>query len=367
MTADGSGRVARVLLTADTAGGVWTFAVELCRALTGANVDVVLAALGPPLTGDHRRDLAGIESLTLHECTCALEWMAHPWADVDRSGRWLLDLERLTAPDVVHLGSYSHGALPWRAPVVITAHSCVLSWWTAVHGRPAPASYETYRRRVRAGLAGASLVTAPSAAMLSDVQRLYGPLARAAVVGNARTPEAFVPGPKQPIVFGAGRVWDAGKNLAALDRAAAELPWPVLIAGSTTSPDGHSVPLRHARALGVLSSEAMRDVMAAASIYALPARYEPFGLSALEAGLAGAALVLGDIPSLHEIWGDAAVFVDPDDDAGLVRAIRRLIDDPAARDERARRARARALQWTPARMRGAYLALYEAARTARVA
>ena len=43
--------------------------------------------------------------------------------------------------------------------------------------------------------------------------------------------------------------------------------------------------------------------MARASIYALPARYEPFGLSILEAALSGAALVLGDIPSLREVWG----------------------------------------------------------------
>ena len=34
----------------------------------------------------------------------------------------------------------------------------------------------------------------------------------------------------------------------------------------------------------------------------LPARYEPFGLSILEAALSGCALVLGDLPSLRELW-----------------------------------------------------------------
>ena len=38
-----------------------------------------------------------------------------------------------------------------------------------------------------------------------------------------------------------------------------------------------------------------------------------FGFSVLEAALSGCALVLGDIPSLREIWGDAALFVPPDD------------------------------------------------------
>ena len=63
--------------------------------------------------------------------------------------------------------------------------------------------------------------------------------------------------------------------------------------------------------LGRLSAGELADWYARAAIYALPARYEPFGLSALEAALSGCALVLGDIPSLREIWGDAALFVPP--------------------------------------------------------
>ena len=79
-----------------------------------------------------------------------------------------------------------------------------------------------------------------------------------------------------------------------------------------------------------------------AAIYALPARYEPFGLSALEAALSGCALVLGDIPSLREVWGDAAVFVPPDDAGGLrdaLYAADRTTDDRAQRHG-GRRARA---------------------------
>ena len=56
-----------------------------------------------------------------------------------------------------------------------------------------------------------------------------------------------------------------------------------------------------------------------ATIFALPARYEPFGLSALEAGLAGCALVLGDIP-MREVWHDAAMFVPPEQPAALENA-----------------------------------------------
>ncbi len=76
-----------------------------------------------------------------------------------------------------------------------------------------------------------------------------------------------------------------------------------------------------------------------ASIYAMPARYEPFGLSILEAGLSGCALVLGDIPSLREHWDGAAAFVAPDDREALRSAIEGLIDSPARRAELGRRAR----------------------------
>ena len=86
--------------------------------------------------------------------------------------------------------------------------------------------------------------------------------------------------------------------------------------------------------------------MARASIYAMPARYEPFGLSILEAGLSGCALVLGDIPSLREHWEGAAVFVAPDDRDALRSAIARLIDNPGRLAELGRRARVRGQEFT---------------------
>jgi glycosyltransferase involved in cell wall biosynthesis len=101
--------------------------------------------------------------------------------------------------------------------------------------------------------------------------------------------------------------------------------------------------------------------MGRASIYALPARYEPFGLSALEAALAGCALVLGDIPSLRELWRDAALFVDPDDHERLTHTLQRLIDDYELRRTIAQRCRARALAFDSRTMAAGYLRAYESA------
>ena len=127
---------------------------------------------------------------------------------------------------------------------------------------------------------------------------------------------------------------------------------------------GGGATTRAVRALGELAPAALAACMASASIYVLPARYEPFGQSALEAALAGCALVLGDIASLREIWGEAATYVAPDDHDALRAALARLVDDTAWRREQARRARARALRFTPERMVDTYLGAYRAARPA---
>jgi glycogen(starch) synthase len=110
----------------------------------------------------------------------------------------------------------------------------------------------------------------------------------------------------------------------------------------------------------------MADAFARAAIYCLPARYEPFGLSALEAALSGCALVLGDIPSLREVWGDeAAVYVPPNEHAALREALLGLIRHPAKRRERARLARARAERYSTERFASAYLDAYTGLATAR--
>ena len=103
-----------------------------------------------------------------------------------------------------------------------------------------------------------------------------------------------------------------------------------------------------------------------ASIYAFPARYEPFGLSVLEAALAGCALILGDVPSLHELWDGAAVFVSPDQPQTLRLAVEGLIEDAELRQALAMRARRRALTFTPRRMALEYLQVYTDLLTKRL-
>jgi glycosyltransferase involved in cell wall biosynthesis len=360
----------KVLLVADAVGGVFTHAVELARALASAGVRVVLATEGAELTPDRRAAVAGLEGVVHHGRPFRLEWMEDPWDDVAAAGRWLLALEARERPDVVHLCEYAHGALPFAAPKLVVGHSCVLSWFEEVKGVSAPAPWDRYRAVVRAGLRGADAVAAPSAWMARALLRYHGPISAPAVVPNGRDPERFRPGVKEPLVVGAGRVWDEGKNLAALVRVAPRVPWRVVIAGDHAvmpTPTATATPTPTAIFLGRISEEAVSFALSRASIFAHPARYEPFGLAVLEAALSGCALVLGDIGSLRELWDGAAEFVPPDDDAALAGRITALARDAPRRGALAARARARARAFTPARMAAGYLALYGALQGRAVA
>jgi len=344
----------RVLMSGDTVGGVWTFTLALAEALGRHGVEVVLAAMGGLPSESQRAEARQIPNLRLVESALKLEWMDDPWADVEASRPWLLDLEQSVAPDVIHLNTYAHAALPWSAPVVLTAHSCVLSWWLAVKGEDAPPEWNRYRDEVARGLRAAALVTAPSRAMLDALQECYGRLAYASVVYNGCNFARFRPEEKTEMILSAGRVWDAGKNVASLAEVAAGLRWPVYVAGEAK---GSCVP--GCRMLGRLSREELAAWYSRAGIYALPARYEPFGLSVLEAALSGCALVLGDIASLREIWQDAAVYVPPDDPRTLREVLEALIDDEPLRTALAEWSMERARQFSAERMAQQYLNAYE--------
>lgn len=347
-------------MTADTVGGVWTYAVELVRALP--EVQFHLATMGAPLNASQWNEAAQIPSLTVHESGYKLEWMPDPWEDVVRAGDWLLELERDLGPDIVHLNGYAHGALPFHAPVITVGHSCVLSWWRAVKGQDSPRDWARYAQAVRAGLCASSLVVAPTCAMLAALETHYGPLPATQVIFNGRDSQGFTPGEKQPYILSAGRLWDEAKGIGSLASAAPELPWPVFVAGDSCTPQGEKTTVPGVRLLGRLSPALLAHWLSEASIYALPARYEPFGLSILEAALSGCALVLGDIPSLREVWGDNALFVPPEDPDALRRCLLRLIADDGLRDEMAQRARHRADWYSPQRMAEAYQMAYRHAQ-----
>jgi glycosyltransferase involved in cell wall biosynthesis len=170
-------------------------------------------------------------------------------------------------------------ALPFAAPVLVTAHSDVLTWWVACRGEKPPPEWDAYGRRVAAGIAEADLLIAPTQAYFADLVAQHGRPAAHRVIPNGRDPSRFQGSAKRAMALGAGRLWDEAKNIEALCKAAEGLSWPVLIAGEAISPDGGTIRTpANVVSLGKLAPDDLAARMAEAALFVSPARYEPFRL-----------------------------------------------------------------------------------------
>jgi len=356
-------RLRRILLTGDTEGGVWTFVLELADGLLKRGAEVCLVTFGQTVTAAQKLSAAGVVDLLWLHHPSKLEWMQDPWTDIQQAGYWLRGTAQRWNPDLVHLNTLCHATLDWNVPVVMTHHSCVTSWWRSVKRSPLPAEWHRYRQEVERSLKTATVITAPSRSALAALAGDYGiEVDDARPIPNGRSPDAFRVGEKEDFILSAGRLWDEAKNIRVLAEVAPRLDWPIYLAGDSQNPDGAATPLAGCCLLGKLDAAELSSWYARAGVYALPARYEPFGLSVLEAALSGCALVLGDIPSLREMWQGAASFVPPDDLSFLENCLRGLISDPVYRTRMSQLALARAREFTQSRMVDEYVGLYQRAQ-----
>src|SRR5690606_11677368 len=129
---------------------------------------------------------------------------------------------------------------------------------------------------------------------------------------------------------------------------------------------GGNKSINNLHCLGFLDRMQMQEWLAKASIYVAPALYEPFGLAILEAARSGCALVLSDIRSLREVWGDAAEYVDPEDGGQLRQTLLKLIHDPERRRQLAERALHKARSYSADDMSGDYLCCYHSLATGNI-
>jgi glycosyltransferase involved in cell wall biosynthesis len=351
-------RPGRILMTVDAVGGVWRYAMGLAAALKEAGVETVFAGFGPKPSARQRAEAEAVGRLLWLDLP--LDWMVEEEGALDVIPSALAGLVDAHEIDLVHLNLPSQAAgLDLPVPVVVVSHSCVPTWFRAVRAGDVPPGWAWQQRRNAAGLANADLVLVPTRSHGAALGACYGQLGNLRVVGNATAEVSAAP--KENIILAAGRWWDEGKNGAALDAAAGEIDWPVLMAGVTDGPNGQHFAIHNAGALGPLPAAQMAQLTAAAAIVASPSLYEPFGLIALEGAAAGAALVLADIPTYRELWDGAAVFVPPRDPAAWRGALNALSRDQPRRRNFGEAARDRARRFTFGRQRDAMIAAYAAA------
>lgn len=354
----------RLLMTTDAVGGVWQYTLELARGCAAAGTEVLLVTMGPAPSRRDVDDGTLPASVTLRLLDAPLDWMAEDAAAIAEAGTRLRRVAEEFGPDLVHLAGPCHAAPRWPVPVVATVHSCLFTWWAAMRDGPVPEGWQAYRDAMMAGLHAADRVAVPTAAFGRDLRHAYGDVGRLSVIRNGRDPAPYQSMEKQPVVLAAGRFWDEAKNLDCLDAAAARMPVPLLVAGPLHGPQGQTAVARHATWIGELGEPALRRRMAEASVFTALSRYEPFGLSVLEAAFSGCALVLSDIPTFRELWDGAAIFVDPDDADAVAEICRSLVADTVAQRRMAKSARRRAERYTAERMVSETMALYEATLSA---
>jgi len=311
----------RILLTTDAVGGIWRYTLDLAHGLAERGMTPVIAVLGPAPDTSQRAEAAPFE---LIETGLALDWTAASPNELSATVASLRSLASGTGSAHLHAPALA-GHEPWSLPVVAVAHSCTATWWRAVRGDALQSDFAWRMAATGAGLRAADAVIAPTRSHAEAVRAVYGAVPIAVVHNGAALPAPTTTA-RDRAVLAAGRLWDEGKNLAALDRIAPLLDAPIFAAGPVAGPNGATIALPHLHLRGALSQAEMRAEYARCRVFASPARYEPFGLSVLEAALAGMRLVLWEIPSFRELWDGAATFV-ADDDA-LLLALRHALDQP---------------------------------------
>lgn len=271
---------------------------------------------------------------------------------------------RLPCPSVVAI----HDLIGWRFPQTLARRARYLSrllLWLAVR---TAAQITTLSESARAdlvaayGLPAARISVTPLAADARFAPQ--PPEAVAALRARYGLPQRYV------LYLGANK---PHKNLERLTLAW-EQATNALHANCTLVIAGHNDPrypavqqlvaarglAERVRLLPNLAEADLPALYSGAEVFAFPSLYEGFGLPPLEAMACGAPVLCANTSSLPEVVGDAALMVDPASVAAIAAGLRRLLDDPALRDEFRSRGLRRAGAFSWQRTARLILAVYAA-------
>lgn len=349
----------KIFLSTDPLGGVWDYTRVLSEELLSRGHEVLLAVVGRPT----ERQRAGLPAgVRVEARSFRLEWMTGAGEEVAAGGAWLAETARGWGADVAHLNQMAYSVQDFGAPTLVVVHSDALSWIAEVRGEEAPAEWAEYTTLVGRGIAAADVLVAPTRYQSRLTERHFGRAADRVIHNGVRPPPLPPRSRPVPLLLSVGRAWDEAKGMRTLDDAIGMLgdraPAAHLL-GEQVGPDGQRFTPRHLVGHGAVERVEVDRWMATATTYVGASRYEPFGLAPLEAALHGCALLLADIGSFRELWGDCAELFRPGDAAALAERIASLHDGSGRWRETAAACREHALRrYTAERFAAAYLDLY---------
>jgi glycosyltransferase involved in cell wall biosynthesis len=350
----------KILMTADTIGGVWTYAMSLCRALQKYNIEIHLMTMGDNPSEQQLDEVGTLKNLHLYSSAYKLEWMEAPWDDVREAGEWIRKVYNKVQPDILHFNNYGQVSGLWDCPVVTVFHSCVQTWWEAVKKDSLPQEWKKYRETVQKALLASDVLIAPTQSILNEAQKAYGKTGFSKVIYNGSNSRVYKSQKKEPFILTAGRIWDEAKNISLLSRIAKHLKWPVYVAGTDNYQfKSEEQEFQNIFFLGQLPPEELQQMMLKAALFVMPAKYEPFGLAVLEAARAGCTLALGNIGTLNEIWADTAMYFDPNKEEEVLKVLQQLIEDKELRDQLTKKSMKRAEIFTEEAMASNYFEVYK--------
>jgi glycosyltransferase involved in cell wall biosynthesis len=137
-----------------------------------------------------------------------------------------------------------------------------------------------------------------------------------------------------PLVLYVGRI-AAGKGIEILAEAAQAIPdTHVVIAGPD---DRHGISTDAARVHTLpMTDDPPRALYPQADVFVLASAGESFGMVAAEAAAAGTPVIVSDRCGVAEFFGEGEALVVPYDRDAVVAAIRRVLSDPALREQLSR-------------------------------
>lgn len=317
-------RVASELTGAGHAVEVWTVDRGL-RPEDGVHADYTIRYLPTPLPARNAGSLARFAS------RAPRAW--HSWRGAHRD----------FAPTVLHVHCFGpngvYGSMLSKVsgtPLVVTSHGETRADDDNVFDQSA-----LLRTRLKAALAAAVAVTAPSEFVLTDLRRRYG-LHGGSVIPNGVDPLSSQRTHSSPhrrrYILGVGRLGsNKGFDLLLRGFAMADLPDDMVLRIVGDGPE-HANLARLAAELGVehrveftgrADPTEVADHISGAAAVIVPSRVEAFGIVALETWRGGAPLVMTERGGAPEFVRDGVdgILVDPTHSGDLARAIERVIGD----------------------------------------